>query len=115
MELTFNTQSVDVSVALKALNLYRAGEFQEAIGSLAEVVDAEPQNWQARLMMAVCYYKTNQNFAAQRGFRFIYDNSTDPESKKQALAGLHATNAKINKVGGLGLDGEEPEKPDWLE
>lgn len=97
MNLTFTTQSVDISVALSALQHYRAGEFQQAITSLLIVLDSEPRNWQARLMLAACYYKTNQMFAAVRAFRFIYESAGDDELRKKALEGLQATNAKLER------------------
>ena len=95
MNLTFNTQSVDVSVALKALNQYRAAEFEPAIATLLIVLDAEPDNWQARLMLGVCYYRTKQYFAAQWSFRHVYERTTDLASKKMGLEGLQATAAKL--------------------
>jgi thioredoxin-like negative regulator of GroEL len=97
MELTFNTQTVDVSVALKALKLYREGEFGEATTALLQVLDAEPKNWQARLMLAACYFKTGQLFAAQRAFRVIYDQCADEELRTKALDALQFTNARLAK------------------
>jgi hypothetical protein len=97
MNLTFNTQIVDVSVALKALQHYRQGEFQQAISVLLDVLDNEPLNWQARLMLAVCYYKTNQFLASQRAFRLIYEQANDLEIRKKGLEGLQATKAKLEK------------------
>ncbi len=97
MELNFNTQNVDISVALKALSLYRAGEFSQATCALLEVLDNEPKNWQARLMLGACYYKTAQFASAGRCFRFVYENASDEESRKKGLEGLLATNAKLEK------------------
>jgi thioredoxin-like negative regulator of GroEL len=95
MDITFNTQIVDVSVALNALKHYRAGEYKEAITHLVDILDVEPRNWDARLMLAACYYKTGQYATAQRAFRFLHDNSADAETKKKALEGLHACTVKL--------------------
>jgi thioredoxin-like negative regulator of GroEL len=97
MDITFNTQIVDVSVALNALKLYKDGNYKEAINHLLSILDVEPRNWDARLMLSACYYKTNQLGSAQRAFRFLYENCTDTDTKRKALEGLQATTAKLQK------------------
>jgi hypothetical protein len=97
VNLTFNTQNVSASVALKALQHYRAHEFQQAINSLLDVLDSEPDNWQARLMLAVCYYKTTQLLAAERAFRAVYEKATTPEMREMGCEGLRATRAKLER------------------
>lgn len=97
MALTFNTLIADVSVALKAINLYQAGSYKEAISELQCILDYEPCNWDARLMLAACYYKTGQLPAAHRAFQFIKDRTDRDELRKKAEEGLEATNAKIEK------------------
>jgi thioredoxin-like negative regulator of GroEL len=95
MELTFNTSIVDVSVALSALNYYRSGNFREAINALIQILDQEPRNWDARLMLAACYYKTGQYAAAGRGFRYLYEQAEMEDVRKRAHQGLLSTNSKI--------------------
>lgn len=101
MEFTFNTQIVDISVALNALKLYKSGRHKEAINCLLDILDCEPKNWDARLMLGACYYKTEQYAAAQRAFRFLHDNCNDPETKRKAGDGLRAATAKLQKVSAL--------------
>lgn len=100
MKLTFNTLIADVSVALKAINNYRAGSFEEAIRSLHDVIDLEPTNWDARLMLAACYYKTGQWSAAHRAFSFIAAKTNDIDVRQKALEGQQVTSNKLNKWNG---------------
>ncbi|MBX9725313.1 MAG: tetratricopeptide repeat protein [Candidatus Obscuribacterales bacterium] len=94
MNLTFNTKNVNIAVALRALDLYRAGKFKEAVGALLEVLDAEPQNWDARLMLGACYYRTGQYFSAQNAFRMVADQAQDAQLRNRARQGLLATSSK---------------------
>lgn len=88
MKLTFNTQNVDIKITLKALGHYRAGEYQQAASALQEILDTEPQNWDARLMLGACYYKAGKFFMADNTFRLILDQCTDLEIKKKAREGV---------------------------
>lgn len=93
--ITFDTQNVDVAHALEALDAYRSGNFELAIHYLAEVLKAEPENWQARSMVSVCYYKTGDYRAAQWSFRVVYEKAQDSETRALGLEGLQASNAKL--------------------
>ncbi len=97
MNLTFDTEIVDAKVALRALKHYEDGNFENAINTLMEVLDIEPQNWQARLMLAVCYYKTGQFNSAQRAFQYIYEKAPERELRKKGLEGMQASKAKLEK------------------
>lgn len=126
--LTFNTMIADVSVALKAINLYQTGCYKEAINELQSVLDCEPNNWEARLMLAACYYKTAQYPAAERAFQFIANKTTNPEVRKRAEEGIDATRDKMDgsKGGKSALPAEfglyverinrptAPQGPTWL-
>lgn len=98
MNLTFNTEiATNVSVVLDALNFYQKRQFKEAIEPLMNVLDMEPRNWDARLMLAACYYKTEQYGAAERAFRMIYDNAADIEMRNKAGQGLRAVAHKFHR------------------
>ena len=122
MDFTFNTQIVDVSVAVNALKFYRDGDYKQSITQLLQVLDMEPNNWQARLMLGACYYKTAQFSAAQRAFRFLYDKCPDSDLKRKAMEGVQASTAKLQKseelpaeFGGY-ADRNPIEKPEcWLD
>lgn len=94
MKLTFNTQNVNIQVALSALSLYRSGEFDQASYALQEILDVEPDNWDARLMLGACYYKTGQYFMADCAFRMILEHSSDPDIRKRAREGVLSTAGK---------------------
>lgn len=96
MKLTFNTLVVDLSVALKAIKLYQSGEFKQSISAIQDVLDLEPNNWDARLMLAVCYYKTGQYAAALRAFQLIADKTDCIEIRRKANEGVHVTAAKLD-------------------
>ncbi len=106
MKLTFNTLIADVSIALKAINNYRAGSYEQAITSLHDILDSEPMNWDARLMLAACYYKTEQWSSAHRAFAFIVSRTNDNDIRAKALEGQQVTSAKLNNW--IGRPGELP-------
>lgn len=97
MEITFNTQNVDATVALKALRLYKDRNFKEAIPAFTDILDAEPGNWDARLLLGACYYKTEQYVTAQRIFRYIAESCTSFEIRSKALAALQDTTSRLEK------------------
>lgn len=89
MEITFNTQNADASVALKALRLYKDKNYKEATAALTEILDYEPGNWDARLLLAACYYRTQQYMTAQRIFKFVADGSPDRATRLKALEAIN--------------------------
>jgi Flp pilus assembly protein TadD len=97
IQLTFNTQNVNIAVALRALDNYRSGNYTEAITALNEVLDVEPNNWDARLMLGACFYKLDQQFSAQSAFRLICENATDPAVRNKAREGLIASGGKTGR------------------
>ena len=94
--LTFNTTSLDVSVALNAVRYYQSGNFQQAIDSLQLVLDVEPNNWDARLMLGACYYKSGQFVSAHRVFQFIADKTDKPQIRTKAAEGAQVCAAKLD-------------------
>lgn len=97
MQLTFNTINGDATTALRAMRNYRSGNFDLAIQDLQQILDVEPLNWDARLMLGACYFKCGQWSAAHRVFQFINDRTDSLEIRTKAVDGLQATNAKFNK------------------
>ncbi len=95
MEFTVNTTFLDANSALQAYRDYKQGKYNEAIAGLIPILDAEPRNWQARLFLGVCYYKTGQKFGALRAFRFVYDNCTDTQLKQKACMALQSVKAEV--------------------
>lgn len=97
MALTFNTLVLDLSVALQTVRDYQSGNFQRAIDNLQLVLDCEPANWDARLMLAACYYKSGQFFLALRAFQYIYDKTTNLDVRQKALEGVQVTSMKLER------------------
>lgn len=93
----------DLSVALNAIEHCQAGRFTQAINDLQSVLDFEPNNWDARLMLGACYYKTQQWSAAHRTFDFIASKCTDSEIRMKAQEAVQVTTAKLNKWNTVGL------------
>lgn len=104
--LTFNTTSLDVSVALDAIKHYQAGNFNLAINSLQMVLDCEPDNWDARLMLGACFYKSGQYMSAHRIFQFLCDKTTNLEIRLKATEGVQVCAAKMDKR--LSMPGDIP-------
>ncbi|MBX9571871.1 MAG: tetratricopeptide repeat protein [Candidatus Obscuribacterales bacterium] len=94
--LTFNTTSLDVSVALNAIKHYQAGNYKQAIDSLQLVLDCEPENWDARLMLGACFYKSGQYVSAHRVFQFLCDKTNNLEIRRKAAEGVQACTAKMD-------------------
>ncbi|MBY0549048.1 MAG: tetratricopeptide repeat protein [Candidatus Obscuribacterales bacterium] len=103
MKLTFNTMVADLSVALSAIDHYQAGRFTQAINDLQSVLDFEPTNWDARLMLGACFYKTQQWSAAHRTFDFIASKCSDSDIRTKAQEAVQVTTAKLNKWNTVGL------------
>ncbi len=103
MKLTFNTMVADLSVALNAIEHYQAGRFTQAINDLQSVLDFEPNNWDARLMLGACFYKTQQWSAAHRTFDYIASKCIDSEIRTKAHEAVQVTTAKLNKWNTVGL------------
>ncbi len=97
MKQTFNTFVSDLSVALTAINLYQAGEYRKAISHIQEILDLEPNNWDARLMLAVCFYKTGQHASAIRAFQVIAEKTNCDDIRKKANEGTAVCTAKLDK------------------
>lgn len=95
MSNTFNTLISDLSVVVEAINLYQAGRFREAMSALLQLLDTEPNNWDARLMLAVCYYKTGQIASAHRAFSLIVEKTDSLEIRLKALEGAELMTAKL--------------------
>jgi Tfp pilus assembly protein PilF len=95
MDLKFKTQIVDVSVALKALQQYRDGEYKPAIETLLVILEAEPNNWDARLMLAACYFGTSQFAAAERSFQTVIDKCPIEALCDKARIGVESSLAQL--------------------
>jgi thioredoxin-like negative regulator of GroEL len=95
MSNTFNTLISDLSVVVEAINFYQAGRFREAMSALLQLLDTEPENWDARLMLAVCYYKTGQIASAHRAFTLIVEKTNSLEIRHKALEGAELMSVKM--------------------
>src|SRR5437870_2306191 len=93
------TSQVDASLGLNACRAFENGDYKSAREALLIILDAEPNNWLARFYLAVCYQKTGQIFAAQRAFRYLYDNSGDEELKKKSQQCMLQLNAQLTEHG----------------
>jgi hypothetical protein len=120
MDFTFNTQIVDISVALRALKLYRDKEYKEAIPALVQILDTEPTNWQARMMLGACYYKSEQFPTAYRTFRYIYEKCPHIDVRRKAFEAVQAsqlrsqTHVEVPAEFGCYID-RKPRIASWLD
>jgi tetratricopeptide (TPR) repeat protein len=93
-EFIFDAQ-MDPRIASKALSLYLKGQYTQAIVELVELLDGDGKNWQARILLAACYYKTGQFDAAQRGFRFLCENCPELNLKQKAFEAMQASHVSM--------------------
>lgn len=95
--LSLNTTQIDTTVAMKAYNLYKSANYSEAMPALQEILDMEPTNWQARLFLGACFFKTGQPMAAERAFRFVYEKCSDEVLKQKACFAMQVVKNETGK------------------
>ena|SRR5579883_3243248 len=95
MELSFNTVNREGGVGLKAFQQYTSKQYNEAIASFNLILDFDPKNWDARLLLAACYYKTKQYVTAERIFSFIAETCDNVEIRSKARQALRSTRSQI--------------------
>lgn len=95
MGLSFNTENREAGVGLKAFQLYTSKKYSEAISAFNLILDFEPKNWDARLLLGACYYKTKQYITAQRVFNNIAENCDNLEIRSKARQALRSTQMQI--------------------
>ena len=111
LDFSINTTFLDANAALKAYNDYKQGRYSEAINGLLSVLDTETRNWQARLFLGVCYYKTGQKFGAVRAFRYVYENCDDAELKSKACVAMQSVKSELEAA----ADGGHLQRPPTLD
>lgn len=97
MNIGITTLVMDVSVALQVMADYSAGKFKDAINGLQLIIDSEPKNWDAHLMLAACYFRTGQYSAAHRAFEFIEARACADDVRHKASEGLRVTTSKFER------------------
>lgn len=96
MELGMNTAEF-TSNAVSAYREYKSGNYQKALPILQDVLDFEPDNWMARLLLGVCFYKCGQPMASVRAFRLVYERCQESPIKQKACLALQAVTATLQK------------------
>jgi thioredoxin-like negative regulator of GroEL len=72
----------------QAYDYYREGQYKHALPLFQAIVEAEPSNYHAHLVLGVCYFYTKHANGAKDIFRFVADNCGDKEYKSKALLAL---------------------------
>jgi hypothetical protein len=97
VDINFNTTQLDASLVVNAYAFYKSGDYERAISALLGLLNIEPRNWQARLILGACYFHVNQKPAAQQAFRFVHDNCHDHDIARKAGLALQTVNAELLK------------------
>jgi len=92
-----------ITTGLNAFKAFSESDFNRAAELLLQVLDAEPEDWLARLYLGVCYHKTGQLFACQRALRFVADSCPDADMKGKAVQALEIVDKQMS-IGNLQQD-----------
>lgn len=95
--ITFNTVQMELASILTGYKLFKAGKYSEATPYLTSVLEIDPENWQARLLLGACYMKTGQAVTALRAFRWVSENCFNEVLKGKADKALQACKAAIER------------------
>lgn len=85
------TGLIERSAVTDGYKLYKEGAFRDAIPKMQCVLDMEPNNWLARLILGACFARSGQQYAADCAFRHIMDNCKDEEIRERARLAAEAT------------------------
>jgi tetratricopeptide (TPR) repeat protein len=81
-------------------NCYMGGKFEKAIEYLELALSGDDENWNARLMLGMSYYKTGQTNLAEIVIGAIMSQCTDSKMilrAKQALENIHVSEMEISR------------------
>jgi tetratricopeptide (TPR) repeat protein/pimeloyl-ACP methyl ester carboxylesterase len=81
-------------------NCYMGGKFEKAIEYLEQALSGDDENWNARLMLGMSYYKTGQTNLAEIVIGAIMSQCTDAKMllrAKQALENIHVSEMEISR------------------
>ena len=79
------------------VDLYRTGDFQEAVEFLKQGLDRKEDDWTARLYLGMAYYGIGRVALARVEFRRILDECLDRDLRLKAASALAATNPEIKR------------------
>ena len=78
-----------------ALLAFRHGRYADAVELLVQVVDAEPNNWLAKLYLATAYGKDGRYSDSQRLFKRMAADCPDAHLKAKANDGLRIVEEQL--------------------
>lgn len=90
-------------------DLLEGNSFHQVIEPLLSLIDCEPQNWHARFVLAVAYFRSSQTSAAQRALRYLCDACPDADLRRKADRALMCVNNSIdlkNSMPGSGTESQ---------
>ena len=97
MQTTSTTEMCGVSIFRNAVKLFGEEEYEKAMSQFLEVLDADPLDWYARLLLGACYYKSEEFAAAERIYQYIYQKCSDEKLVRVAVDGFRASRARASK------------------
>ena len=75
---------------IEAIINYRKRDFERAAAALYDLLDREPENVEARLLLASCLLLAAQFFLAERAFDYVVEHAIEPEVRLQGRRGLES-------------------------
>lgn len=76
------------ALAMSAYNFYRNGFFNEAQMAVQEVLNLEPENFQAKLFLAACLHNLGKTEDAKAALLAVYENSPEDYLREKAQMGI---------------------------
>lgn len=87
-----NTQVID------AIRHYREKDFERATAVLYELLDKDPNNIEARLLLASCLLFAAHYFLAGQAFLHVVQHAKDPDLRLQGRRGVESVKRHVQNI-----------------
>ena len=81
-----------------AIRYYREKQYHRAAAVLHELLDEEPRNIEARLLLASCFLFSARYYLAGQAFLHVVENAQDPDLRLQGLRGIESVRKYLQNI-----------------